>query len=322
MITTMVGSFPKVAEGAYSTKLIGAVAKRQRGELSDAELEAVYQEITRAVIREQEQAGLDVVTDGQIRWEDLVTPVARRLEGFEINGLTRWFNNNVYYRRPVLQHAPARRGAILVDEYRFAAGCTRSPVKAVLPGPYTFAVVSEDRYYKKLRPFVIRMAELLNQEARALADAGAPMVQFDEPAIGWGKTDLRLAAEAINLAVEGVRAKTAVVTYFGALDGALPALLRTKADMFGLDVVTQPKVLRALKGTKVTKELSLGCLDGRNTKLESVKDLHALFRAARRLVPAERLTVSPNCGLEFLPHTQALAKVRRLTEAARAFAGT
>ena len=325
MITTLVGNYPKVAEGAYSTKLIGAITKWQRKELSDAQLEGVYQEITKAVIREQEEAGIDLVSDGQIRWEDIVTPVARALDGFEINGLSRWFNNNVYYRRPILHKAPVRNGPILVEQYRFAAGCTGKPVKAVLPGPYTFAFVSEDRHYKALRPLAMKLAEILNAEAKALAEAGAAFIQFDEPAIGFGpqsgagKTDLKLAVEALNAAVKGVRAKTAVSTYFGSSDIALAVLLRTRVDVVGVDVVSDPKALALLARTNIMKELALGCLDARNTKLESVRELHALFKKVAKRVPSDRLYINPNAGLEFLPHPQALAKMRRLVQAARAF---
>ena len=325
MITTMVGNYPKVAEGAYSTKLIGAITKWQRKEQSDAQLEATHQEITKAVIREQEEAGLDLVTDGQIRLEDLVTPVARALGGFEINGLSRWFNNNVYYRRPILHKAPVRKGPILVDQYRFASRCARKPVKAVLPGPYTFAVVSEDRHYKALRPFVLKLAEILNAEAKALEEAGATIIQFDEPAIGFGphagtgKTDMKLAVEALGVATKGVRAKTAVSTYFGSLNGALDALVRARVDIIGVDVVSDPKTLAALKRAKIMKELALGCLDARNTKLESVRELHAIFKTVTKRVPSDRLYVNPNCGLEFLPHAQALAKVRRLVQAVRCY---
>ena len=292
MMTTVVGNYPKVAEGAYSTKLIGAITKWQRKELTDAQLEETFREITRAVIQEQERSGVDLVTDGQIRWEDLVTPVAKRLEGFEINGLSRWFNNNVYYRRPILHKAPARRGPILVDEYRFAARCTSKPVKAVLPGPYTFAVVSEDRHYKKLRPFALKLAEILNEEARALAAAGAPFIQFDEPAIGFGASDTKLAIEALGIAAAGVKAKTAVATYFGSLNGALEPLMKSKVDVIGIDVVSDPKALAALARVKITKELALGCLDARNTKLESVGELHALFDVVRKIVPSDRLYVN------------------------------
>ncbi len=319
MITTVVGNYPKVAEGAYSTKLIGAITKWQRKELSEAQLEATHQEITKAVIREQEDAGLDLVTDGQIRWEDLVTPIARALDGFEINGLSRWFNNNAYYRRPILRKTPVRKGPILVDQYRFASRCARKPVKAVLPGPYTFAVVSEDRHYKTLRPFVMKLAEILNAEAKALAEAGAPLVQFDEPAVGFGKSDVKLAVEALGVATKGVRAKTAVYAYFGSPNGALEALLRARVDVIGVDVVSDPRTLASLKRTKIMKELALGCLDARNTKLETVRELHDLFRMVTKRVPSDRLYVNPNCGLEFLPHAQALAKVQRLVQAVRSY---
>lgn len=319
MITTLVGNYPKVAAGAYSTKLIGTIRKWQGQEVDDRTLEATCQEITNAVIQEQDRAGLQMVTDGQIRWEDLVTPIARALDGFEINGLSRWFNNNTYYRRPILHKAPKRRGPILVDQYTFAARCTPKPVKAVLPGPYTFGVVSEDRHFKKLRPFVLKLAEILNAEARDLARAGAPLIQFDEPAVGFGKTDFKLAVEALGVATKGVTAKTGVTTYFGSLDGGLAPLMRAAVDVVGVDVVSDPKAMGALKRVKITKELALGCLDARNTKLESVKELHAIFNAVKKLVPLDRLYVNPNAGLEFLPHPQALAKVKRLVQAAKTF---
>jgi 5-methyltetrahydropteroyltriglutamate--homocysteine methyltransferase len=323
MITTVVGNYPKVAEGAYSTKLIGTITRWQRKELTDDQLEQTCREITRAVIKEQEQAGIDLLTDGQIRWEDLVTPMARGIEGFEINGLSRWYNNNTYYRRPILHKKPVRRGPILVEQYRFAAGCTQKPVKAVLPGPYTFAAVSEDRHFKKQRPLVMALAEMLNAEARDLAKAGAAFIQFDEPSIGFGKmsaAEIGLAKEALNAAVKGVPATTAVYTYFGALNGAFDALQKSAVQVIGVDVVSDPSALARLKRAKIAKPLAVGCLDARNTKLESVRDLHAMFAAVSKRVPADQLYVNPSCGLEFLPHTQALAKLTRLAEAARSFA--
>ena len=318
MITTAVGNYPKVAEGGYGTKLIGALTKWQKKEFTEVQLEATFQEITAAVIQEQEQAGLDLLTDGQIRWEDLVTPIAKRLEGFEINGLERWFNNNVYYRRPVLHKAPKRKGPILVEDYRFASRCTKKPVKAILPGPYTFMRMSEDRHYKAQRPFALKMAEILNAEALELARAGAPFIQFDEPALTAGKPDVKLALEALAIATKGVKAKTAVYTYFGSLNGALEPLLRAKVDVIGIDVVSAPTLLARMKRTKITKELAIGCLDARNTKLESISAVQSIIRAVTKLMPSDRVYLNPNCGLEFLPHTQALAKVQRLVEAARA----
>ena len=319
MITTTVGNYPKVAEDSYSTKLIGSISKWQRQELTKAQLEGVFQEITQAVIKEQEATGLDLLTDGQIRWEDLVSPLASRLSGFEINGLTRYFDNNVYYRRPILRQAPRRTTPLLVQEYQAAKACTSKPLKAILPGPYTFVKMSEDAYYKSERRFVRRMAEILNEEAHGLERAGASFIQFDEPALGFDKPNMALVVEALNIAADGLKAKSAVYTYFGSLNGTLAPLMRAKVDVIGLDVVSDPQALATLGRTRVTKELALGCLDARNTKLESVAELHALFNGVKKLFPLDRLYINPNCGLEFLPHDAALRKIQRMQEAVASY---
>ncbi|MBI3087482.1 MAG: hypothetical protein HYY91_01130 [Candidatus Omnitrophica bacterium] len=320
MITTVVGNFPKVAEPKYGTAVIGAINSWQKQELSDDGLEHVFQDVTRAVIKEQEEAGVDLLTDGQIRWEDLVTPLARKVEGFEINGLERFFDNNVYYRRPILRRTPVRRRPIFLGDYLFAKSCTTKPIKVVLPGPYTVVRLSEDRYYKNVQPFLRSIAEILNEEARALAQAGAMVIQFDEPALGFGRPPLKQVVEAINIATQGVKAKTALYTYFGSLNGAFGALQGCRVDLLGVDVVSDPKAIGAIKKQKRwTKELALGCLDARNTKLESVTELHALFDVVKKLVPEDRLYVNPNCGLEFLPYEPARQKLNRLVEAVRRY---
>ncbi len=321
MITTVVGNFPKVAESGFGTKLISAINRWQRKELSDAELEGVFQEITKAVMAEYEQAGIDVLTDGQIRWEDLVTPLAKKIEGFEINGLERWFDNNVYYRRPILHKAPVRRGPILVDEYRSAKGCSAKPVKAVLPGPYTFVKLSEDRYYKNEQRFMRKIAELLGEEATALERAGASIIQFDEPALGFGKPPIKPVLEALAIATRGLKATTALYLYFGHLNGLLEPLQTSSVDILGVDVVSDPKAVGAVRRAKWTKQLALGCVDARNTKLESVTELHALFDVVAKRIPLDRVCANPNCGLEFLPYEQAVQKLRRLVEAVQTYRG-
>lgn len=321
MITTVIGNFPKVAEGRYGTKVIGAMSRWQRQELTDAELEQIFQEVTREAIAQQEEAGIDLLTDGQIRWEDLVTPLARKIEGFEINGLERFFDNNVYYRKPILHATPIRRRPIFLGDYLFARSCTKRPLKVVLPGPYTVVALSENRYYKnQVRPFLRSIAEILNEEAKTLEQAGALMIQFDEPALGFGTPPMKQVVEAINIATHGLKAKTALMTYFGRLNGALGTLQRCRVDVIGVDVVSDPTALAAVKRQRWTKELAIGCLDARNTKLESVPQLHRVFGAVARCVPPDRLYVNPNCGLEFLPYEQACHKLNRLVEAARSYA--
>jgi 5-methyltetrahydropteroyltriglutamate--homocysteine methyltransferase len=189
----------------------------------------------------------------------------------------------------------------------------------VLPGPYTVVKLSEDRYYKDERPFLRSIAEILNEEAHSLADAGAMMIQFDEPALGFGKPPIPQVVEAINIATNGLKVKKALYTYFGALAGGLDALQKANVDVIGVDVVSNPKSLQAVNRIRWKKELALGCLDARNTKLESVTELHALFNVVTKRVPKDRLYVNPNCGLEFLPYEQAVQKLRRLVEAVRRY---
>ena len=319
MITTVVGNFPKVAETGIGTSVMKSINRWQKQELDTDGLDEVLQDVTRKVIQEQERAGIDILTDGQIRWEDPVTAVARELEGFTINGLERWFDNNVYYRRPILHSTPVRKRPILLGQYLFARGCTTKPLKVVLPGPYTMVKQSEDRYYKNERPFLRSIAEILNEEARTLAEAGAVLIQFDEPALGFGKPPWKEVIEAINIAADGVRTKTALYTYFGSLNGGLSALPQAKVDILGLDVVSDEKTLPRLKNLKWKKELAIGCIDARNTLLESVTELHAIFDLVTKRVAADQLYVNPNAGLEFLPYEQAVQKLRRLVEAVRRY---
>ena len=319
MRTSVVGNYPKVAEDAYGTTLIGAITRWQKQELTGEQLEQVFEEITTAVIREQEQIGIDLITDGQIRWEDIVTPIARRLEGVEINGLTRFYNNNIYYRQPIIKAKPVRTGPILVEEFRKAKRVAQRPLKAVIPGPITFATLCEDRYFKDEAKLISHLAAILNAEARALAEAGAFAIQIDEPSLAYGRAWPKGALKAIDQVVDGVQATTSLRLYFGGVDGRLPLLLKTKVNAIGLDIVTAPEQLAALKKVKLNKIIGLGVVDARNTKLESVKELHAIFEAVKKVVPNERLYVNPNCGLEFLPYEQAKQKLTRLVEAARRY---
>jgi len=320
MKTTVVGNFPKVADRGYGTSVINALNQWQQQQLSDDGLEQAFREVTRQVIAEQERIGIDLLSDGQIRWEDLVTPLVRKLQGFEINGLERFFDNNVYYRRPIVTKTPVRRDPIFLSDFLFARSCTSRPVKVVLPGPYTTAVLSEDRYYKKLQPFLRSLAEILNEEAQTLAKAGAAFIQFDEPALGFGKPPLKDALEALEIATRGISATRILATYFGTLSKeTLQALQRAPVEVIGVDVASDPKMISAIKHVKWTKALALGCVDARNTKLESVTELHVLFDVASKLVPEDRLYVNPSCGLEFLPYAQAKQKLQRLVEAARQY---
>ncbi len=317
MRTTAVGFYPKIPNRPRPACLRQAIARRDRGEITAEELARIEDEITIEVIAEQVEAGLDLVTDGQIRWDDDQTYIAQRLEGFEITGLIRYFDTNTYYRQPNVTGHVRWTQPILVRDYQFAAGQSAKPVKALITGPYTLAALATDSHYGDRRRLVLDLAEALHQEAKALAAAGAPIIQVNEPAILRHKEDATLLQEAITKMLDGIGTETALYTWFGGADGILPQLLELPVDVIGLDFVWGPANWGALKGTPFTKRLGFGIIDARNTKMESVEEIAKRIREVSELVPPDRLDLNPCCGLEYLPREVAFEKLMRMVEGVR-----
>jgi len=317
MLTTVVGNYPKIPNRPRPARLRQAIARLDRGEITPEELARVEDEVTIEVIQEQVDAGVDLISDGQVRWEDDQTYVMRRLAGVRIGGLIRYFDTNTYYRQPEIVGPVAWQGPVLVRDYQFAAQQSSKPVKAVLTGPYTLAALSLDRHYGSLRQLVLALAAELRHEVQALAQAGAPVIQINEPAIVRGKEDVRLLAEALARLLERVQAETALYTWFGDANGILPQLLELPVSTIGLDFVWGPANWEAIQRVPFEKNLGFGIIDARNTKLESVEQIGEAIRRASEFVPPERLYVNPSCGLEYLPREVAFEKLKRMVEGAR-----
>lgn len=321
MKTTVVGSYPKIWEARAGTKLIGSISKHQRGIMPNGKLCKSFDEVTKHVIEEQESIGIDIITDGQIRWEDIVTPFAKDISGFKINGLNRFFDNNVYYRRPIVTKRLSNSKDLIIDEARFAKKCVKkSKLKSVLCGPYTFTRLSENKFYKNRNKLMFDIANILNKEALKLESIGIQYIQLDEPSLGCEpQDDIRCIAEAIDIVFDGIgAAKKAVYIYFGSSKKILPKLLRCNIDILGLDALSDNvDIIKLLKGADFTKGLGLGCVDARNTKLESVGALKRLFDRVSKVVLPDRIYVSPNCGLEFLPHDKAVIKLKNMVRAVK-----
>ncbi len=318
MIVTAVGNYPKISEQSGSPNLRRAIARFEIGEISLDELKAVQDAVTREVIDEQVRAGLDLVTDGMIRWDDGQTYIARALDGFQITGLIRYFDSNTYYRQPLAVGPIRWRGPITVEDYRFAASYSPKPVKAVLTGPHTLAKLSKDAHYGDLRAFVMDLAVALNREALALQEAGAPVIQFDEPSIVRNPGEFSLLADAASALVAGVsRSRTAIYTYFGSVARVGREFFELPFDIIGLDFVEGPDNWGLLGSFPERKALAAGIVDARNTKMESVEGLVEVIRRLAQYVDLDRLHVNPSCGLEFLPRTRAFEKLQRLAEGAR-----
>jgi 5-methyltetrahydropteroyltriglutamate--homocysteine methyltransferase len=318
MLTTVVGNYPKIPDRPRAPKLRSAIARFDRGEIGADELRRVEDEVTVEVIQEQAQAGLDIITDGQIRWEDDQTYFARRMDGFSINGLIRYFDTNTYYRQPVVE-GPVRRsdsdGA--AKDYEFAAVQSPVPVKAVVTGPYTLAALSANHYYGSLRELVLALAGELRNEVLALERAGAPIIQVNEPAILQQKEDFPLLRQALDVMMDGVRAEAHLYTWFGDIGGLYPQVLELPFAAIGLDFVKGPANWDVIARQPFTKKLGLGVVDARNTMLESADDIVGAVRRASGIVSPDGIYVNPSCGLEYLPREVAQAKLTRMVEGVR-----
>ena len=317
MIATVVGSYPKIPNKPRPARLRNAINKLDRGTITPEELAQVADEVTIEVLQEQADAGLDLVTDGQIRWDDEQTYLAGALEGVSISGLIRWFDTNMYYRQPAIEGDIAWREPITVRDYSFAVQHSAKPVKAVLTGPYTLARLSVDHHYQSIDALALAFAEALNQEAKALQDAGASLIQINEPAILQFKDDYTAFAAACSRVTDGLTAETALYLYFGDAEGIYPQILDLPFDLIGLDFVMGPQNEALLKRSPFTKKLGLGIIDARNTRLESPNDIAEKIRTLGDGVDPDRIHVSPSAGLEFLPREVAQEKLRQLAKGVR-----
>jgi 5-methyltetrahydropteroyltriglutamate--homocysteine methyltransferase len=320
MIATVVGSYPKIPNRPKPARLRNALNKRDRGDITQEELEQVVREVSVEVIQEQIEAGLDLITDGHVRWEDEQAYIAGKLGGISLNGLQRWYDNNMYFRQPVIEGDISWREAIIASDYTFAVENSSKPVKAVLTGPFTLATLSQDNHYGSVEKLSLAYAEALNAEARALEDAGAKFIQFNEPAITRRKSEYKTFSKAIARAVDGLGVETALYTYFGDVQGIYDQMLDLPVDLIGLDFATNAKNDELVKKNP-PKMLGLGIVDARNTRMESTDALVERIKSLSGGVSPENVHVSPSAGLEFLPREVAQQKVRRVAEAVRAAEG-
>jgi 5-methyltetrahydropteroyltriglutamate--homocysteine methyltransferase len=312
---TVGGSYPKISEDPAVPNLRNTLNRRDQGKAGDDDVQQVYTQTITRVIREQEDAGVDEVTDGLIRWDDLADPVTRAFDGMHRAGLLRFFDNNAYYRQPLVD-SPVVFHPATVSQLQFARSIARQPVKAVLPGPYTLAALAQDTYYHDHEKLVMALAEALHQEALALQMSGASHIQLDEPSLCAAGANMRLAQQALQTVVQGLTVPTSVFVYFGGITNIVDGLFSLPVTRIGVDCVSRPGNLDAvLAAGGGDKDVVLGLVDARNTKMETEKTLAATLARAMQHIAPERLWVSPSCGLEFLPHDRALAKLRLLSRA-------
>jgi len=316
--TTVVGTYPRIGETSEEQALRRGIARLDRGEIGEAELQAIERDTVREVLREQNEIGIDLVTDGQVSWYDSQSHFAGKLASIETNGLLRYFDTNTYYRQPVVHGAVAWKAPVLSDEWKFAQANSKVPVKAVLTGPVTLASLALDKHYRSKKALALDLATAVGEEVGSLVHAGASHVQIDEPILTRHPEDLTLVSETLErIRSHKARSTLTLFTFFGDVAAIYKDLGDAPADILGLDLVQGSATWPVLAKHGSTKPLVLGLIDARNTKEE---DPAAIAKKALELKGAVDLKasyLSPSNGLEFLPRDRARKKLRILRAAAQ-----
>jgi len=343
LILANTGSYPRIGDAPELQRLRRTIALADKGERTSADLHDAENELTRQAIAEQVRAGVELLTDGLIRWYDPISHLAGRLAGVQIKGLLRFFDTNFYFRQPVLTGRPARTAPLLLEEYQFARNALgqmptsagrggRLAIKPVLTGPYTLAKfsLSEDGGMASLEARAMAYAEALADELRALIEAGASFLQIDEPGIVkypeyfevFRRALLRLCEAREQARPAGKRVQVALYVYFHDCAALYERLAQLPVDTLGIDFTYNPKLVDLVASAGSPIPLGLGLVDARNTKLE---DPAALARQIERLLPritGERACLGPSAGLEYLPRDRAYAKLELLRKIRVALEGT
>jgi len=332
------GSYPRIGDSAEEQLLRRTIAQREKGEKTEADLRAAEDHMTELALREQIDAGLDVVTDGLIRWYDPISHLAGKLAGVRIAGLLRFFDTNFYFRQPAVHLRIERTKPLVVDEFLFAKRESSRPVKAVLTGPYTLARLSIEEasptptnggsgggpsgaaagFNRLLDGYTTALAE----EVAALAQAGATLIQVDEPALArhpeeFSQVERSLAA----LAARKGQAELILALYFGDAPPLYEKLQTLPVDILSLDFTYSPGLIDRLRSGS-TKKLALGLVDGRNTRLEDASVVAKQLERIARGAGLDRAYLSPSCGLEYLPRDRAQLKLKLLAAIRKTFLGS
>lgn len=309
--TTTVGSFPKPD---YLTKARFQFSKNQ---ISKQELEELERKATREWIEFQEEIGIDILVDGEMYRGDMVTYFAENFKGFEISGLVRSYGNR-FYRKPVAVGEIERANPVTVDWYRYAQGLTKRPVKGMLTGPYTIMDWSFDEFYPSRRDFCLRLAEVVHDEAEDLESAGAEYIQIDEPAVSVRPEELDLAIEAMGIVTQGLKAYTLTHICYGDFPKIYPKMLQIPVNQIDLELSNNEfDLLGLFKKSPFTSDIGLGVLDVHSHRVETKEEVKERILKALKLIPKEKIYVSPDCGLKTRGVEESKEKLRVMVEATR-----
>ena len=327
--STVVGSYPQPGWLVDRAKLGAKVPRVRAPEIWRVEkslLEEPQDDATLLAMHDMERAGIDIITDGEMRRESYSNRFATALEGVDIvnpgSTINRSGGRSVV---PRISAPIVRRQPIEVRDVEFLRRNTDRQIKITLPGPFTMTQQAQDDYYKDEEALAMAYAAAVNEELKDLKRAGADVLQLDEP---WlqARADraARYGVKAINRALEGIQGTTVVHLCFGYAAAVkdkpsgysfLGQLADSKASQISIEAA-QPRLDLAVLKELAPKSVMVGVIDLSSNTVETPAQVAERIRAALEFVPAEKLAVAPDCGMKYLARDVAFGKLAALAKGA------
>jgi 5-methyltetrahydropteroyltriglutamate--homocysteine methyltransferase len=328
--TTLVGSYPQpgwlIDRERLQKSLPARVRAKELWRIPEPFLAEAQDDATVLAVKAQEEAGLDIITDGEIRRESYSNRFATALEGIDIdNPGTAVGRTGRPTSVPRIVGRIRRQHPVEVDDVKFLRAQTAKPIKMTVPGPFTMSRQAQNDYYPSDEAAAMAYAAAVNEEIRDLFAAGADIVQIDEPYMQAQPDQARAyGLKALNRALEGIAGPTAVHICFGYAAivrerpcgySFLPELAGCSCQQVSVETAQSRldcAVLAKLEG----KQIMVGCLDLNDMAIETPEVVAARIQAALRYVPATNVILAPDCGMKYLPREVAFGKLQAMVAAA------
>jgi 5-methyltetrahydropteroyltriglutamate--homocysteine methyltransferase len=328
--TTVVGSYPQpdwLVDRAMLMDTVPRVRMRELWRVAEPFLAQAQDDATLLAIRDMERAGIDIITDGEMRRESYSNRFATALEGIDNDNpasITNRAGRKVEVPRVVGKIR--RRAPVEVADMAFLRRNTDHKAKITLPGPFTMAQQAKNEFYQDADEMVMDFAAAVNAEVLELEAAGADVIQLDDP---WLRNDpdaaKRIAVKALDRALAGLSVPTVVHLCFGyaaVVHGQkptgysfLPQLADCVAQQISIEAA-QPKLDLGILSDLSGKTIMLGVIDLKDQAVETPEEVATRIRAALKHVAAERLVPAPDCGMKYLPRETAFGKLAALSAGA------
>jgi 5-methyltetrahydropteroyltriglutamate--homocysteine methyltransferase len=279
-----------------------------------------------SILEDQEDAGIDIVTDGEVRRESYSAPLANAPDGIDREKVETLIGRAGKPNKVPLISGPLKRvSPVHVEDVKFLKAHTNRTVKITIPGPFTLSQLAVSEYYKTPEEVAMAYAECVNEEMHDLFAAGADIVQFDEPYLQARYDDAKdYGAKAINRALEGIKGTTALHVCFGYAamvsdksgDGysCLPLVNDIDVDQVSIEAAQPNLNLGEALNALPSKTIMVGVINLGDETPETPEIVADRLRAALEFLPPERIIAAPDCGLKYLPRESAKSKLKALVE--------